>query len=111
MSEGDGNLGNLSNRKDQNGGTVNKVRDDSQRLGAVITPNHAFVSASAGTGKTHTLTLRTIYLLLSGEAERLYRRKATRRELQQAARDSLNSLVLTTFTKKASAEMQDRVFG
>ncbi len=87
------------------------IKDTPGRLGAVITPNHAFVSASAGTGKTHTLTLRTIYLLLTGETERLYNPHASRRDVQQAARDSLNSLVLTTFTKKASAEMQDRVFG
>ena len=90
---------------------MSRVKDASQRLEAVITPNHAFVSASAGTGKTHTLTLRTIYLLLTVEADRLYRRASSRGELQRAARDSLNSLVLTTFTKKASAEMQDRVFG
>jgi len=110
MSEGAGNTNNLPKEETRKSGKIKIVKDAAQRLEAVITPNHAFVSASAGTGKTHTLTLRTIFLLLTGEAERLYSRTASRREVHQAARDSLNSLVLTTFTKKASAEMQDRVF-
>lgn len=89
---------------------VEAVADLQERIKAVVTENHAFISASAGTGKTHTLTLRAIYLLLTGEAQRLYTPSASRRELQKAARDSVRSLVLTTFTKKASAEMQARVF-
>jgi ATP-dependent helicase/nuclease subunit A len=89
---------------------VEAVADLKERIKAVITGNHAFINASAGTGKTHTLTLRAIYLLLTGEAQNLYTPSATRRELQKAARDSVRSLVLTTFTKKASAEMQARVF-
>lgn len=89
---------------------VEAVADLPERIKAVITRNHAFISASAGTGKTHTLTLRAIYLLLTGEARRLYAPSASRKELQKAARDSVRSLVLTTFTKKASAEMQARVF-
>ena len=89
----------------------NKVIEDfDERLQAVVTPNHAFVNASAGTGKTHTLTLRAIFLLLTLEAERLYRPSALRSDLQQSVRDLMRSLVLTTFTKKASAEMQNRVF-
>jgi len=111
MKKGSENSQDLPGGEKPGGEAMRIVKDTTQRLGAVITLNHAFISASAGTGKTHTLTLRTIYLLLTGEAERLYSPGASRREVQQAARDSLNSLVLTTFTKKASAEMQDRVFG
>jgi len=89
---------------------VETVADLPERIKAVITRNHAFISASAGTGKTHTLTLRAIYLLLTVESESLYNPSASRKELLKAARDSVRSLVLTTFTKKASAEMQERVF-
>jgi ATP-dependent exoDNAse (exonuclease V) beta subunit len=110
MKHGSENGRDLPGNGKQDRVTMEAVKDTPERLGAVITPNHAFVSASAGTGKTHTLTMRTIYLLLTGEAEKLYSPHASRREVQKAARDSLNSLVLTTFTKKASAEMQDRVF-
>ena len=41
------------------------IPDARQRREAVLTSGHAFVWASAGTGKTHTLTLRALYLLLT----------------------------------------------
>ena len=39
--------------------------DADDRRQAITTPDHAFVWASAGTGKTHTLALRALYLLLN----------------------------------------------
>ena len=41
------------------------IPDHQERRQAVTTAGHAFVWASAGTGKTHTLTLRALYLLLT----------------------------------------------
>ncbi len=94
--------------------------DADQRRIAVTTPDHAFVWASAGTGKTHTLTLRALYLLLSApfladstqqfpELGHLYNLSDRRLRLK-AARSAIRSLVLTTFTRKAAAEMQTRVY-
>ncbi|MFB3904798.1 MAG: UvrD-helicase domain-containing protein [Acidobacteriota bacterium] len=94
--------------------------DADQRRTAVITPDHAFVWASAGTGKTHTLTLRALYLLLSApflaasasqfpEVGHLYSLSDRRLRLR-AARTAIRSLVLTTFTRKAAAEMQTRLY-
>ena len=94
--------------------------DADQRRIAVTTPDHAFVWASAGTGKTHTLTLRALYLLLSApfvadstqhflDLNHLYNLSDRRLRLK-AARSAIRSLVLTTFTRKAAAEMQTRVY-
>ena len=94
--------------------------DAEQRRIAVTTPDHAFVWASAGTGKTHTLTLRALYLLLNApfltpsarqfpELDHLYNRSDRRLRLK-AARAAIRSLVLTTFTRKAAAEMQTRLY-
>ncbi len=41
------------------------LSDAAARREAMTTPHHAFVWASAGTGKTHTLALRALYLLLN----------------------------------------------
>ena len=46
------------------------IPDEKQRRDAVLTDGHAFVWASAGTGKTHTLTLRALYLLLTAAFDR-----------------------------------------
>ncbi|MBP6871788.1 MAG: ATP-dependent helicase [Bacteroidales bacterium] len=48
------------------------------------------IIAGPGSGKTFTLTLRTLYLLLSGKAQP-------------------SEIVLTTFTEKASFELRDRL--
>ena len=51
---------------------------------------HAWVSASAGTGKTQVLTARVLRLLLSGAAP--------------------ERVLCLTFTKAAAAEMQTRIY-
>jgi len=56
-------------------------------------PNFTIVSASAGSGKTHTLTLRILQLLLS----------------PNVPNNRLNNVLAMTFTKNAAAEMRQRV--
>jgi ATP-dependent helicase/nuclease subunit A len=56
-------------------------------------PNFTVISASAGTGKTHTLTLKLLQLLLS----------------QHVPNNRLNNILAMTFTKNAAAEMRQRV--
>jgi ATP-dependent exoDNAse (exonuclease V) beta subunit len=100
--------------------TVTPPADVTERQKAIWATGHAFVWASAGTGKTHTLTLRALYLLLHApfltpETERftairgLYDADDRMRRLR-AARETVRSLVLTTFTRKAAAEMQTRLY-
>ncbi|MEE8349352.1 MAG: UvrD-helicase domain-containing protein, partial [Acidobacteriota bacterium] len=95
-----------------------RLLDEADRTQAVTTSDHAFVWASAGTGKTHTLTLRALYLLLNApflfaggepQGKSLYS-SPSRPERLLAARSVIKSLVLTTFTRKAAAEMQTRLF-
>ena len=56
-------------------------------------PDFTIVSASAGSGKTHTLTLKILQLLLS----------------PNVPHNRLNNIVAMTFTKNAAAEMRQRV--
>jgi ATP-dependent exoDNAse (exonuclease V) beta subunit len=56
-------------------------------------PNLTIVSASAGSGKTHTLTLKILQLLLS----------------RHIPNNRLNNVLAMTFTKNAAAEMRQRV--
>ena len=100
-------------------GPTARLSDAADRTQAVTTPDHAFVWAGAGTGKTHTLTLRALYLLLNapflfteGETpgKSLYS-NSSRPERLSSARNIIKSLVLTTFTREAAAEMQTRLFG
>jgi len=105
--------------------SVYKVPDFQDREEAIMTANHAFVWASAGTGKTQTLALRALYLLLNapffsqgkgekespmGSESSLYSATSRSKRLK-AARVIIRSLVLTTFTRKAAAEMQTRLYG
>ncbi len=62
-----------------------------EQVQAAMPGVHAWVSASAGTGKTQVLSARVLRLLLSGV---------------QAA-----NILCITFTKLAAAEMQERVLG
>lgn len=86
-----------------------EILDSEVRKEAVTTSHHAFVWASAGTGKTHTLTLRAVFLLFHLSEEKLFL-SSSKKERLQAASDVLRSVVLTTFTRKAAAEMQTRLF-
>lgn len=56
-------------------------------------PNFLIVTASAGAGKTHTLTLRILQLLLS----------------HRVPNNRLNNILAMTFTRNAAAEMRQRV--
>jgi ATP-dependent helicase/nuclease subunit A len=56
-------------------------------------PNFTVVSASAGSGKTHTLTLKLLQLLLSS----------------RISNNRLSNILAMTFTNNAAAEMRQRV--
>lgn len=83
------------------------LADAQDRRDAVFTPDNAIVWASAGTGKTHTLILRTLRTLLELAGTDLF--APDRRRRTRAAAASIRSLLLITFTRKAAAEMQARL--
>src|SRR3954471_24966570 len=62
---------------------------EGDQLRASAPRDHAALSASAGTGKTHVLTARVLRLLLSGVDP--------------------SSILCLTFTKAGAAEMADRI--
>ncbi|HEX9947485.1 MAG TPA: double-strand break repair helicase AddA [Allosphingosinicella sp.] len=64
-------------------------RLESEQLSASAPGEHAALSASAGTGKTHVLTARVLRLLLAGADP--------------------SSILCLTFTKAGAAEMADRI--
>lgn len=84
------------------------LSDQEDRRAAVFTEDHAFVWASAGTGKTHTLTLRALVLVWRFGREGIF--ATERRERIRSAREAVRRVVLTTFTRKAAAEMQTRLY-
>ncbi|HEX8223083.1 MAG TPA: double-strand break repair helicase AddA [Allosphingosinicella sp.] len=65
------------------------ARLDAEQLHASAPRDHAALSASAGTGKTHVLTARVLRLLLAGVDP--------------------SSILCLTFTKAGAAEMADRI--
>src|SRR5436853_2521999 len=67
------------------------ARLEGDQLRASAPRDHAALSASAGTGKTHVLTARVLRLLLSG--------------VDPA------SILCLTFTKAGAAEMAERIHG
>lgn len=94
---------------------MHALPDSSQRRQAIFTDKHAFVWAGAGTGKTTILTLRALAKLLWAPLEpevgnlALYA-ASDRTARLGAARSAIASLLLLTFTRKAAAEMQARLF-
>ncbi|HEX8449508.1 MAG TPA: UvrD-helicase domain-containing protein, partial [Allosphingosinicella sp.] len=62
---------------------------EAEQLSASAPGDHAALSASAGTGKTHVLTARVLRLLLAGVDP--------------------SSILCLTFTKAGAAEMADRI--
>ena len=62
---------------------------EDEQLSASAPGDHAALSASAGTGKTHVLTARVLRLLLAGVDP--------------------SSILCLTFTKAGAAEMADRI--
>jgi ATP-dependent helicase/nuclease subunit A len=65
------------------------ARLEAEQLSASAPRDHAALSASAGTGKTHVLTARVLRLLLAGADP--------------------SSILCLTFTKAGAAEMADRI--
>ncbi len=65
------------------------TRLEAEQLSASAPRDHAALSASAGTGKTHVLTARVLRLLLAGVDP--------------------SSILCLTFTKAGAAEMADRI--
>ena len=64
---------------------------DREKQKAVFeTDGPTLIIAGPGTGKTYTLVLRTLYIILSGKAKP-------------------SEIVLTTFTEKSSYELRDRL--
>ncbi|GHT78481.1 hypothetical protein FACS1894130_05130 [Spirochaetia bacterium] len=65
--------------------------DNEDKYNAVFnTEGPTLIIAGPGTGKTYTLVLRTLYLILSGRAKP-------------------SEIVLTTFTEKSAFELRDRL--
>jgi ATP-dependent helicase/nuclease subunit A len=67
-------------------------------------PDFVLLRASAGSGKTHALSLRYVQFLLSDEIK-----KKLKESTGGAARADLPNILAITFTKNAAHEMKDRI--
>jgi len=67
-------------------------------------PEFVLLRASAGSGKTHALSLRYVQFLLSDEIK-----KKLKESTGGAARADLPNILAITFTKNAAHEMKDRI--
>lgn len=64
--------------------------DEEKQKAVFDTDGPTLIIAGPGTGKTYTLVLRTLYLILSGKAKP-------------------SEIILTTFTEKSAFELRDRL--
>src|SRR4030066_925652 len=70
--------------------TFDLVSDTEKQKAVFDTDGPTLIIAGPGTGKTYTLVLRTLYLILSGKAKP-------------------SEIILTTFTEKSAYELRDRL--
>ncbi len=74
--------------------TANPLKNDKE----LVFPHIFQLSASAGSGKTHNLSLRYVQFLLSSEIKS-----------NNTNTNNLNNIIAITFTNKAAGEMKERI--